>query len=114
MARSASSSDESVSTSFSSELELFLEEPDDDWQPLVRIRPRHFHEARLMHFLNMSTRTERAILLREELSIWEASWGSVSFNHRVLLFSSQQTWLCVALGNRELHRCIATALFLGP
>ena len=114
MARSASSTDESVSTSFSSELELFLEAPDADWQPLVRIRPRHFHEVRLIHLLAVSTRTERAIFLREELSIWEASWGSVSFNHRVLLFSSQQTWLCVALGNCELHRCIATALFLGP
>ena len=83
-------------------------------RPLVRIRPRHFHEPRLVHLLVLSTRTERAILLREELSIWEAFWGSVSFNHRVLLFSSQQTWLCVALGNGELHRCMATALFLGP
>ena len=114
MERFASSTDDSVSTSFSSELELFLEAPDAVWQPLVRIRPRHFHEARLVHLLVLSTRTERAILLREELSIWEAFWGSVSFNHRVLLFSSQQTWLCVALGNCELHRCMATALFLGP
>ena len=89
---------ESASTSFSLELELFLDAPADDWLPAVRIRPRHFHVARLEY------RTERAILLREELA----------FNRRVLLFSTQQTWLAVALGNCELHRCVATALYLGP
>ena len=114
MALSTSSSSESASTSFSSEIELFLEAPAADWQPAVRIRPRHFHEARLLHFLVASTRTERAILPRDEITLWEAAWGSVAFNNRVLLFSTQQTWLCVALGNCELHRCVATALYLGP
>ena len=114
MAHSSSSTSESASTSFSSEIELFLEAPSADWQPAVRIRPRHFHEARLVYLLFMSTRTERAILLRDEITIWEAAWGSVAFNHRVLLFSTQQTWLSVALGNCELHRCVATALYLGP
>ena len=65
-------------------------------------------------FSGFSTRTERAILLREELTVWEAAWGSLAFNHRILLFSTQQTWLAVALGNCELHRCVATALYLGP
>ena len=114
MAFSSSSTSESASTSFSSEIELFLEAPAADWQPAIRIRPRHFHEARLVHLLFMSTRTERAILLRDEITIWEAAWGSVAFNHRVLLFSTPQTWLSVALGNGELHRCVATALYLGP
>ena len=91
-----------------------MEAPAADWQPAVRIRPRHFHEARLLHLLVASTRTERAILPRDEITLWEAAWGSVAFNHRVLLFSTQQTWLCVALGNCELHRCVATALYLGP
>ncbi|CAE7908147.1 unnamed protein product, partial [Symbiodinium necroappetens] len=100
-------------TSFSSEIELFLEAPAGDWLPVVRIRPRHFHVARLEYLLWLSTRTERAILLREEITIWEAAWGSVAFNHRVLLFSTQQIWLAVALGNCELHRCVATALYLG-
>ncbi|OLP74839.1 hypothetical protein AK812_SmicGene45513 [Symbiodinium microadriaticum] len=71
MALSTSSSSESASTSFSSEIELFVEAPAADWQPAVRIRPRHFHEARLLHLLIMSTRTERAILPREEITIWE-------------------------------------------
>ncbi|CAE7360321.1 unnamed protein product, partial [Symbiodinium sp. KB8] len=90
MAFSSSSTSESASTSFSSEIELFLEAPAADWQPAIRIRPRHFHEARLVHLLFMSTRTERAILLRDEITIWEAAWG-----------------------NGELHRCVATALYLG-
>ncbi|CAE7282297.1 unnamed protein product, partial [Symbiodinium microadriaticum] len=71
MAFSSSSTSESASTSFSSEIELFLEAPAADWQPAIRIRPRHFHEARLVHLLFMSTRTERAILLRDEITIWE-------------------------------------------
>ncbi|CAE7832018.1 unnamed protein product, partial [Symbiodinium microadriaticum] len=71
MALSTSSSSESASTSFSSEIELFVEAPSTDWQPAVRIRPRHFHEARLLHILFVSTRTERAILPRDEITIWE-------------------------------------------
>ena len=114
MEYSSSSPSESVSASFSSEIELFLEAPAADWQPVVRIRPRPFHEARLVHLLVLSTRTERAILPRDEITIWEAAWGSVAFNHRVLLFSMQPSWLSVALGNCELHRCVATALYLGP
>ena len=114
MEYSSSSPTGSVSTSFSSEIELFLEAPAADWQPAVRIRPRPFHEARLVHLLVLSTRTERAILPRDEITLWEAAWGSVAFNHRVLLFSMQSTWLSVALGNCELHRCVATALYLGP
>ncbi|CAE7514004.1 unnamed protein product, partial [Symbiodinium necroappetens] len=104
---------ESASTSFSSEIELFLEAPATDWQPVIRIRPWHFHVPRLDYILWFSTRTERAILTREEITIWEAAWGSIAFNHRVLFFSNQQIWLAVALGICELRRCVATALYLG-
>ncbi|CAE7336338.1 unnamed protein product, partial [Symbiodinium microadriaticum] len=112
MDSSSSYDSESASTSFSSEIELFLEAPAADWQPVMRVRPRHFHVPRLDYILWFSTRTERAILIREEITIWEAAWGSIAFNHRVLLFSNQQIWLAVALGNCELHRCVATALYL--
>ncbi|CAE7290157.1 unnamed protein product, partial [Symbiodinium microadriaticum] len=78
MAHSSSSTSESASTSFSSEIELFLEAPSADWQPAVRIRPRHFHEARLVYLLFMSTRTERAILLRDEITIWEKRFEDMS------------------------------------
>ncbi|CAE7378217.1 unnamed protein product, partial [Symbiodinium necroappetens] len=113
MDSSSSYDSDSASTSFSSEIELFLEAPAADWRPVLRICPRHFHAPRLDHILWFSTCTERAILVREEITIWEAAWGSIAFNHRVLLFSHQQIWLAVALGNCELHRCVATALYLG-
>ena len=55
---------------------------------------------------------EREIILREEINLWDAAWGSVDFNHRVLLFSEPRALLAVALGNHELHRCVAAALHL--
>ena len=114
MDSSASSSDSYASSSFSSEIDLFREEAPEAPPPLLRILPRHFHEPRLLYLLWFSRRWQRAVLLREEVTVWEAAWGSIAINHRILLLSPQQTWLAVGLGNRELHRCVTTAVNLGP
>ena len=105
MSSSSSYTSESASTSFSSEIELFLEAPAADWLPFGFARGIFILLGpRLEYILWLSTRTERAILTREEITIWEAAaWGSIAFNHRVLLFSNQQIWLAVALGNCELQ-----------
>ncbi|CAE7476329.1 unnamed protein product, partial [Symbiodinium sp. CCMP2456] len=81
--------------------------PETPRRPVLRICPRDFHEPELLTILGTSSSMEREILLRDEITLWESAWGSVDVNHRVLLFSGPQAWLAVALGNRELHRCVS-------
>ncbi|CAE7360546.1 unnamed protein product [Symbiodinium sp. CCMP2456] len=113
MDTSSSYDSDSASTSFSSNFHHPLEDlPETPRRPVLRIRPRDFHEPELLSILGTSSSMEREILLRDEITLWESAWGSVDVNHRVLLFSGLQTWLAVALGNRELHRCVSAALHL--
>ena len=87
--------------------------PSSHAAPVLRIRPRFFHQPGLQLKLTLCTPELAQVLSRPHLSQFECFLGSVAISNRVLLFSSEAEWYRLSCLSFETQLCLDSALHIG-